>query len=278
MHQGKAVSTKCNAAVTVCVWGHDNDQSKVVRGCGNATDVIGTADTTKCYKNQNGTVRCMCNTKDCNHGCTIQNCGPIVKSNMTMTKITTIKGQTNGGSMKTAAPKLKSTAKETMVTGEGGGEQSKATGKDTMETGGEGENENNERRNRGDDDGKEDDRDDEQDEDNDDDNENENEGEGDGKNPGENGDGKKPGENGDGKKPGENGDGKKPGENGDGNVENETGEKTLGVKSANQECTAVCKAKASCVTKSIVHVVIGVFVIAVSFLTLNVMAVSAVVF
>ena len=71
-----------------------------------------------------------------------------------MTKTTTIKGQTNGGSMKTAAPTLKSTAKETMLTGEGGGEQSKPTGKDTMETGGEGENENNERRNLGrDDDG-----------------------------------------------------------------------------------------------------------------------------
>ena len=247
MHQGKAVSTKCNTAVTVCVWGHDNDESKVMRGCGNVTDVIGAAGTTKCYQNQNGTVRCMCNTKDCNHGCIDLKCGPIAKSNTTMTKTTTIKGQTNGGSMKTGAPTTKSTEKETMVTGEGGGRQSKATGKDTMETGGEEGNENNERRNRGrDDDGKEDDRDDEQDQGKDDDNDNENEGEGDGK------------------KPGEDGDGKNPGEDGDGNDENQTGEKTLGVKSANQECTAVCKAKASRVTKSAVHVVIGVFVIVVS--------------
>ena len=211
----------------------------------------------------------MCNTRDCNHGCIDLKCSPIAKFNTTITKHTTIKGQTNGGSMKTAAPKLKSTAKETMVTGEGGGGQSKPTGKDTMETGGEGGNEKNERRNRGrDSDGKEDDRDDEQNEEKDDDEENENEGDE---------DGKKPGENGDGKNPGENGDGKKPGENGDGNGENETGEKTLGVKSA-KVCTAVCKAKASRVTKSAIHVVIGVFVIVVSFFILDVIAVSGVVF
>ena len=238
LHQGKAVSTKCNAAVTVCVWGHANDESKVIRGCGNVTHVIETASTTKCYQNQNGTVRCMCNTKDCNHGCIDLKCGPIAKSNTTITKPTTIKGQTNGGSMKTAAPTLKSTEKETMVTGDEGGGQSKPTGKDTMETGGEGENENNERRNRGrDDDDKEDDRDDEQNEEKDDDEENENEGDG---------------------------DGKKPGENGDGNGENEAGGKTLGVKSASQECTAVCKAKAYRVTKSAVHVFIGVSVVVVS--------------
>lgn len=164
-----------------------------------------------------------------------------------MSKPTTIIGQTNGGSMKTAEPTLKSTEKETMVTGEGGGGQSKPTGKDTMETGGEAGNETSERRNRGkDDDGKEDGRDDERDKNKDDDNENENEGEGDGK------------------RPGEDGDGKNPGEDGDGNDKNETGAQTIGVKSASQECTAVCKAKACRVTKSAAHVVIGVFVIVVS--------------